>query len=139
MSGWAALGLLVGGLVVVALLVLAFDVARGDVGGGHHTMARARRLLVVATDAPTEAGAERWITEQREERPELQCFVVREADGAQLWMAIQEAIAHERPDAIVFARHDEQPHAMLDGVYGRLKEEHTLPVDAIYVGQGGAA
>ena len=133
MSGWAALGLLVAGLIVIALIVLAGDVLRGDVGG-RHTMARARRLLVVATDTPTEAGAERWIAEQHAERPDLQFFVVRESDGAELWAAIQEAISYEHPDAIVFARHDEEPHAVLDGVYGRLKEEHTLPVDAIYVG-----
>lgn len=137
MSGWVALGLLVGGLIFVALIVLGFDVLRGDVGGGRHTMARARRLLVVATDEPTEAGAERWISEQHAERPDLQFFVVSESDGAELWAAIQEAIAYEHPDAIVFARHDEHPHAVLDGVYGRLKEEHELPVDAIYVGGRG--
>ena len=161
MSGWVALGLLVAGLVFIALIVLAGDVLRGDVGG-RHTMARARRLLVVATDTPTEAGAERWIAEQHAERPDLQFFVVRESDGAErwiseqhaerpdlqffvvsesdgaeLWAAIQEAIAYEHPDAIVFARHDEHPHAVLDGVYGRLKEEHELPVDAIYVGGRG--
>ena len=137
MSGWVALGLLVSGLIFVALIVLGFDVLRGDVGGGRHTMARARRLLVVATDEPTEAGAERWISEQHAERPDLQFFVVSESDGAELWAAIQEAIAYEHPDAIVFARHDEHPHAVLDGVYGRLKEEHELPVDAIYVGGRG--
>ena len=54
-------------------------------------------------------------------------------------MAVQEAIDHENPDAIVVARHDEQPHAVLDGVYGRLKEDGRLPVDAIYVGGGAAA
>ena len=138
MSGWVALALLVGSLIVVALIVLAADVLRGDVGGGRHTLARARRLLVIATDESTETGAERWIDEQQRERPELQCFIVHESDGQQLWMAIQEAIARESPDAIVFARHDDQPHAMLDGVYGRLKEEHLLPVDAIYVGAEGS-
>ena len=136
MSGWVALALLIGGLVVVALIVLATDVYRGDIGGGRHTMARARRLLVVATDAATEAGAASWVAEQRRDHPDLQCFVVCERDGQELYMAVQEAIAHEQPDAIVVARHDEHPHAVLDGVFGRLKEDGRLPVDAIYVGGG---
>ncbi len=42
MSGWLAIGLIVIGLLVVALAVLGFDISRGDVGGGRHTMARAR-------------------------------------------------------------------------------------------------
>ena len=70
MSVWLAFGLIVGGLAVVAVAVLVTDIARGDVGGGRHTMARARRLLVVALDPGTRAGAERWIAEQREEDPD---------------------------------------------------------------------
>jgi hypothetical protein len=63
MNGWLVIGLIVLGLAAVALAILVSDVARGDVGGGRHTMERARRLLVVATDAETRGGADRWIRE----------------------------------------------------------------------------
>ena len=133
MSGWLALGLVVIGLVGVACVVLVFDVLRGDVGGGRHTLARARRLLVVATDAETEAGAERWITEQREENPALQCFLLVQPEGQELFMSIQEAIDRDRPDAIVMVRHGGPGHWAHEGTFGRLKEEQRVPVDAIFV------
>ena len=138
MSGWLAIGLFVTGLIVVALFVLLFDVMRGDVGGGRHTMARARRLLVVSTDADTSAGAERWMTEQHVERPDLQ-FLVLTGDGEddpQLFADIESAVERDRPDAIVFARHDEESHTTLARLYGELKEHATVPVDAIYVKKG---
>jgi hypothetical protein len=134
LSGWLAIGLVVIGLVGVACVVLLFDVLRGDVGGGRHTLARARRLLVVATDAETEAGAEAWIEAQRAERPELQCFLLVEHEGQELFMAIQGAIDRERPDAIVMARHAGESHWAHQGTYGRLAEEQRVPVDAIFVG-----
>lgn len=133
MSAWLALGLLVAGLIAVALAILAADVARGDVGGGRHTMERARRLLVVATDEQTRAGAERWIDEQRREHPDRQFFVLADAEGQDLLMAIEQAIERERPDAVVVARHEEEVHSTLAGVYGMLKENARVPVDAIYV------
>ena len=134
LSGWLALGLVVIGLVGVACVVLVFDVLRGDVGGGRHTLKRARRLLVVATDVETEAGAEMWIEEQRAERPELQCFLLVEHEGQELFTAIQDAIDRERPDAIVMARHAGESRWAHEGTYGRLKEEQRVPVDAIFVG-----
>lgn len=133
MSAWLAIGLTVGGLIMVALVMLAFDVARGDVGGGHHTMERARRLLVVATDETTATGADRWITDQHKERPQLQFFVLTGPDDQDLYMQIQGAIERDRPDAIVVARHGEESHATQEGIFGRLKEDAELPVDAIYV------
>lgn len=138
-STWLALGLVIAGLVAVALAILAADVARGDVGGGRHTMARARRLLVVATDEQTRGGAERWIEEQRREHPDSQFFVLADAEDQELFMAIQEAIERERPDAVVVARHEEESHSTLAGVYGRLKDDARVPVDAIYVAKETAA
>jgi hypothetical protein len=133
MSGWLGIGLVVIGLVSVAVAVLVFDVARGDVGGGRHTMERARRLLVVATDDETRAGAERWIEAQRGEHPDRQFFVLADAEGRELFMAVQDAIERERPDAIVVTRHSGESRSALTGLYGRLKEDLLLPVDAIYV------
>lgn len=137
MSPWLAIGLVVVGLVAVALAILAADVARGDVGGARHTIERARRLLVVATDERTRDGAERWIQEQLSEHPDRQFFVLADAEGQELYVAIREAIERERPDALVVARHSEESHSVHAGVYGRLKEDLSVPVDAIYVGEGG--
>jgi hypothetical protein len=136
MSGWLAIALIVIGLVAVAVAVLAFDIARGDVAGGRHTMARARRLLVVATDDETGKGADHWVAEQRSERPELQCFVLVERDGQELFMAVQDAIEREHPDVIVMIRHEQERHSET-GTYARLKEQLSLPIDTIYVPAGG--
>ena len=137
MSGWLAIGLVVLGLVAVAVIVLVLDVVRGDVGGGRHTMERARRLLVVAVDESTRRGAERWIEEQRVEHPDRQFLVLADAEGEELWLAIQDAIERERPDAIVVARHAGESRSVLVGTYGRLKEDLRVPVDAIYVDPEG--
>lgn len=139
MNGWLAIGLVVIGLASVAAAVLAFDVARGDVGGGRHTMERARRLLVVATDDATRHGAERWIEAQRSEHPDRQFFVLDDAEDQELYMAVQDAIERERPDAIVVTRHSGESRSALTGLYGRLKEDLLLPVDAIYVPGNGDA
>ena len=138
MSGWLAIALVVGGLAAVAIAILVADIARGDVGGGRHTMERVRRLLVVATDDDTRAGAERWIEEQRREHPDRQFFVLADAEGQELYMAVRDAIERERPDAIVVTRHEDDSHSTLEGIYGRLKEHGTLPVDAIYVERSGS-
>lgn len=139
MSAWLALGMFIIALVVVALIILAMDVARGDVGGGRHTMERARRLLVVSTDATTARGAEAWMDSQLVEHPRMQCFVLAGADDQESYLDIQEAIAQHRPDAVVVARHHEDSHTTLDGLYGRLKEDLEIPVDAIYVEGGTGA
>jgi hypothetical protein len=133
MSFWLTLGLFVIALVVVAAAILVTDVARGDVGGGRHTMARARRLLVVSTDEQTAAGADRWIHEQHADRPHMQFFVLKGPDDQALYEAVHGAIERDRPDAIVIARHQEESHAVLAGLYGRLKEDVPIPVDAIYI------
>lgn len=138
MSVWLAIGLVVAGLAVVAAVILIGDIARGDVGGGRHTLERARRLLVIATDAQTRGGAERWIAEQRREHPDRQYLVLADAEGQELYEAVQDTIERERPDAIVVTRHDEESHSMLTGIYGRLKEDAPLPVDAIYVARDEA-
>jgi hypothetical protein len=130
---FVAIGLIVAGLVGVALAILAFDVARGDVGGGHHTLARARRLLLVATDPSAMAGVERWIEAQHREHPTLQLFVLEGANDQETYMAVQEAIEQNRPDAVIVARDEHETHASLSGMYGRLKEDLHIPVDAIYV------
>lgn len=139
MSVWLAIGLVAIGLIAVALAVLVADIARGDVGGGRHTMERARRLLVVATDDDTLGGAERWIDEQLVEHPDRQYFVLADTEGQDLYMAVQEAIERERPDAIVITRHDEDSHSTMSGLYGRLKEDAVIPVDAVYVGKEAPA
>jgi hypothetical protein len=77
---------------------------------------------------------EAWIEEQRGERPELQCFLLVEHEGQELFMAIQGAIDRERPDAIVMVRHAGESHWAHEGTYGRLTEEQRVPVDAIFVG-----
>jgi hypothetical protein len=137
-SVWLGIALVVGGLVAVALVILAADVARGDVGGGRHTMQRARRILVVATDDETTAEADRWIEQQRREHPQMQCFVLTRPEGQALFMAIEDVIDRERPDAVVMARHAQQHTAVLEGTYARLKEELRVPVDSIYVGGGSS-
>jgi len=133
MSGFLAIGLVAGGLIAVALVILAADVARGDVGGGRHTMARARRVLVVSTDQRTSVAAESWIDEQRRENPQMQCFVLAGADDQETFMAIQDAVERHRPDAVVVSRHPEDSHSTLDGLFGRVKEDLHIPVDAIYL------
>lgn len=138
MSVWLAIGLVALGLIAVAAVMLIGDIVRGDVGGGRHTLERARRLLVVATDAQTRGGAERWIDEQRIEHPERQFLVLADIEGQELFEAVQGAIERERPDAIVVTRHDEESHSMLSGIYGRLKEDSPIPVDAIYVARDAA-
>jgi hypothetical protein len=121
------------GLAGVAAIVLMFDVLRGDVGGRRGTMARARRLLVVATDPETEAGADAWIDAQRDERPDLQCFLLTAPEGQDLWIAVDDAIESERPDAVVVVRHARERHGPEEGTFARLKQEGRLPVDAVYV------
>jgi DNA-binding transcriptional LysR family regulator len=132
-NGFLAIGLVVIGLIGVALAILAFDVARGDVGGGRRTLARARRLLVVATDPAAMAGIEGWIEEQQREYPRMQLFVLEGRNDQESYMAIQEAVEQNRPDAVVVARDQHESHTTLSGMYGRLKEDLHIPVDAIYV------
>ena len=132
-SPFLAIGLVVAGLVAVALAVLVFDVARGDVGGGRHTMERARRLLVVATDTATADRADWWVAQQRLEHPELQCFVLVEPDGQRLFMAAQDVIEREHPDAIVWVRRSGHRDAGSETTYERVKEQISLPIDTIDV------
>lgn len=137
MSVWLGLALVTGGLIAVAFAVLASDIARGDVGGGRHTLQRARRLLVVSTDEQTAKGADRWIDEQHRERPDMQFFVLTGPDDQALYLAVEDCIDRDRPDGIVVARPAAVSHGSLDGLYGRLKEDLRLPVDAIYVTEEG--
>jgi hypothetical protein len=139
MSVWLAIGFLVFALVAVAIAILITDIARGDLGGGRHTMARAGRLLVVATDPETRAGAQRWVDEQRAENAERQFFLLEDTEGEELHLAVEHATERYKPDAIVVARHEGESPAALTGLYGSLKEDARVPVDAIYVGAEGAA
>lgn len=123
MSGWLLLALILVAFVVVALAILATDVARGDVGGGRHTMERARRLLVVATDD----GGERWVDRHQAEHPRHQYFVLAEPDEDKLFLAVHEAIDRERPDAVVLAGDG----VAIEAVHGALKEEGAVPVDRV--------
>jgi hypothetical protein len=132
MSGWLAIGLIVIGLLVVALAVLGFDISRGDVGGGRHTMARARRLLVIATDEETGRAADRWVGEQRAERPDMQCFVLVEPDGQELFMAVQSAIDRESPDALVVVESEASRGGHHNVTIERIREQFTVPIDTVY-------
>lgn len=133
MSVFLAFGLVIAGLVIVGGVILAMDVARGDVGGGRHTLARANRVLIVSTDDVTREAGERWIDAQRKEHPRMQCFVMTGEDGQDLFMDVQATVERNRPDAVVMVRHDSESHTMLEGTFGRLKEDLHIPVDAIYV------
>jgi hypothetical protein len=137
-SGWLAIGLVVIGLVGVAVAILLTDLLRGDIGG-RHTMARARRLLVIATDEPTGARADRWIDERRAERSDLQCFLLVEPDGEDLYRAVHDVIDREHPDAMVMVRHGSEHGGMETGTYARLKDEGSLPLDVIYIDEGATA
>jgi hypothetical protein len=139
MSVWLGIGLVVIGLVVVAACVLAFDLFSGHLGGARHTMERARRLLVVATDEETSVGADRWVERQRREHPQLQCFVLVEPEGQGLFMAVQDVIERERPDALVMIRHPGEKHLPETGTYGRLKEQLDIPIDTVEASGDGAA
>jgi len=122
----------------VAIVMLIFDVSRGDIGG-RHTLARARRILVVATDGPTADRAEEWVAAERIERPDLQCFVLVEAEGEGLYQAIHEALDRENPDSIVFVRHAAERHAEHTGTIARLHDEGVGPIDSIHVHDGVTA
>ena len=136
-SAGLAIALVAIGLVGVALVTLFLDVARGDVGG-HHTMSRARRLLVIATDDETGARADSWIDEQHAERPELQCFLLVQPDSQDLFQSIEDVIERDHPDAIVWVRHEGEGHSE-SGTFGRVKEQYTLPIDTVHVPAGSAA
>lgn len=132
MNGFVAIGLVVAGLVGVAVAMLIFDVARGDIGG-RHTFARARRILVVATDDETAAEAERWIDEKRIERPELQCFLLVQPEGEALHAEVNATIDREAPDSIVMVRHASDRDETHTGTYARLHDEGIGPIDCIYL------
>jgi hypothetical protein len=68
----------------------------------------------------------------------MQCFVLSQPEGQELFMAVEDVIERERPDAVVIARPAGTDHAALEGTYGRLKEELRVPVDAIYINETGA-
>jgi hypothetical protein len=127
LSVWLAIGLVVIGLVGVALVVLIFDVARGDVGG-HHTMARARRLLIVANDETGHAEAERWAAEQHAARPDMQLFVLVKPEGQELYEEIFSSLERDRPDGIVMFLSDRH-----STTFERVREQTSIPVDVIDV------
>jgi hypothetical protein len=131
-NGFVAIGLVIAGLVGVLIIMLIFDYSRGDIGG-RHTLARARRILVVATDAATAARAEAWIEEQRAERQDLQCFLLVEEEGEELYQRVHHALDHEVPDTIVMVRHAAEQHDAHTGTYARLHDEGVGPIDSIYL------
>lgn len=134
MDPWVAIGLVIAGLIGVAVVMLIFDVARGDIGG-RHTLARSRRILVVATDGPTADRAEEWVAEERIERPDLQCFVLVEPDGERLYQGIHDVLDREAPDSIIFVRRSSDKHEEHTGTIARLRDEGVGPIDSIYVGE----
>jgi hypothetical protein len=131
-NGFVAIGLVIAGLVGVLIIILIFDFSRGDIGG-RHTLARARRILVVATDDATAARAEAWIEAERSERPDLQCFLLVEGDGEELYQRVHHALESEAPDTIVMVRHAAERHDAHTGTYARLHDEGVGPIDCIYL------
>jgi hypothetical protein len=89
-------------------------------------------LIVISTDPPTEARAERWIDEQRRGRPELECLHVKEPEGEEFFSTVHEAVERHRPDAVIMVRHGDERRGLLEGTYGALKDDLAIPVDAIY-------
>ena len=95
--------------------------------------------LHVADAAEREAEADRLVSlgasrvdwDRYPDDPDF--IVLADTEGQELYMAVQEAVERERPDAILVTRHDEDSHSTLSGIYGRLKEDLPVPVDAIYV------
>ncbi|MCB0876277.1 MAG: hypothetical protein R2718_05775 [Solirubrobacterales bacterium] len=138
MDPWVAIGLIFAGLIGVAVVMLIFDVTRGDIGG-RHTLARARRILVVATDGATADRAEEWVAAERIERPDLQCFVLIRPEGEQLYQGIHEVLDREAPDSIVFVRHRSERDEEHTGTLARLHDEGVGPIDSIYVHEGVTA
>ena len=129
----ALIGLVVACLIVIAVAVLWSDVTAGAVGGGRQTLARARKILVVATDAETEAEGRSWAERQRPEHPDLECLVVRVTPD-DVYSRVHAMVDAERPDAVVMVRHREEQHGhSLEGAYGALKEDLGTPLDSIYV------
>jgi hypothetical protein len=129
---WVAIALIIAGLIGVAVVMLIFDVLRGDIGG-RHTLSRARRILVVATDGPTADRAEEWVAAERIERPDLQCFVIVEPEGEGLYQSIHDALDREGADSIVFVRKASERHEEHTGTLARLHDEGVGPIDTIFV------
>lgn len=138
MDPWVAIALIIAGLIGVAVVMLIFDVLRGDIGG-RRTLARARRILVVATDGPTADRAEEWVAKERAERPDLQCFLLVEPEGEGLYQGIHDALDREGADSIIFVRHAAERHEGHTGTIARLHDEGVGPIDSIYVNEGVTA
>lgn len=138
MDPWVAIGLVIAGLIGVAVVMLIFDVARGDIGG-RHTLARSRRILVVATDGATAGHAEEWVAGERRERPDLQCFILVEPEGEGLYQGIHGVLDREAPDSIIFVRHASERDEGHTGTIARLHDEGVGPIDSIYIREGAAA
>lgn len=138
MDPWVAIGLVIAGLIGVAVVMLIFDVARGDIGG-RHTLARSRRILVVATDGATAGHAEEWVAEERQERSDLQCFILVEPEGEGLYQGIHDVLDREAPDSIIFVRHASERHEGHTGTIARLNDEGVGPIDSIYIRDGAVA
>jgi hypothetical protein len=132
LNGWVAIGLIFAGLIGVAVVMLIFDYTRGDIGG-RHTLARARRILVIATDGPTADRAEEWVAAERIERPDLQCFLIVEPEGEGLYQSIHDVLEREGADSIVFVRHASERHEEHTGTLARLHDEGVGPIDSIFV------
>jgi hypothetical protein len=129
---WVAIALIIAGLIGVAVVMLIFDVTRGDIGG-RHTLARARRIIVVATDGTTADRAEEWVARERVERPDLQCFVIVEPEGEHLYQTIHKTYETESVDSIVFVQHESERHEAHTGTVARLHDEGVGPIDSIYI------
>lgn len=119
-------------LVVVAAMTLSADYMRGAFGG-NMTLARAKKVLVVSTDDDTRERAAAWMGRHRAEYPHATSVAlhITNQPDARTFELFEEALKRERPDAVVWALHDEQ-HGSHEGPYAMAKEQLNVPMDAIY-------
>lgn len=119
-------------LFVVAASFLSFDFLRGALGG-NMTLERAHKLLVVSTDDSTKTRAIAWVAEYRPQFPEAEYVELRLPgdNDVTAFEQFQLALNDHKPDAVVWALHDDQHHSH-EGPYAMAKRELNVPMDAIY-------
>lgn len=129
---WIAIAVVFVLLLIIAGSFLTADVMRGAVDG-HGTLERARVLLIVSTDDPTQAEARRWIENHNASHPDARCVPVHSTAGEEfdVYQDFQKALAEHSPDVVVWALHSDEHHSH-ETAFAMAKRELTVPIDAIY-------
>ncbi|MFY9264017.1 MAG: hypothetical protein WAO61_01100 [Solirubrobacterales bacterium] len=129
---WIAIASVLIVLFVIAGSFLSADLVRGALGG-HMTLERANKLLVISTDDATRERAAAWVTRYSEQFP-VADFVELHVPGEQefkVFELFQLELLAQKPDAVVWSLHDQQ-HGSHEGPYAMAKRELSVPLDAIY-------